>query len=322
MTDIRYDRRVSEDFLALFAKRGVAHSLVAFANSSLFPLDLQFHKDLKTKAEHATLYVGLTAVLNLKRNSKGELRLSAHAAHASKAFGFEQSWTKWAPVEAWAQRWLAVETYLERVIPAAVKKHGVTEGAVQTAVSRFWKGDRIVVDREVTPSFKDAATKRRILAECKAEILDVLSTHDFKAGVVPKSFGTECDLLAYDKDGRILAVEVKPYNGSGVAWVAAQAAMYAKVLQHWIDNDSSDEKPAQVLEGMLKQRQSVGLASRFELSLPPRPVVTPVVALQRGAKKVYVDRMLAVRDALAEANVGPRVEIYEVSMTGKPEELS
>ena len=68
---------------------------------------------------------------------------------------------------------------------------------------------------------------------------------------------------------------------------------------------------------MLAQRCEVGLANgSFEVEVPLR--VVPVVALQRGASAVMVRRMLAVRDALAEVNLGVApVEIYEVNLLGE-----
>jgi hypothetical protein len=101
-----------------------------------------------------------------------------------------------------------------------------------------------------------------------------------------------------DRDGRVLAVEVKPYAGGSVAWVAAQAAMYAQVMQRWIiEDETPNDGPHEVLMGMLKQRQVVQLAPKFELKLPEKLTVVPVVALQRGASQTQIDRMRRVRDA-------------------------
>jgi hypothetical protein len=65
--DIRYDRSVSAEFLSHFKRGGVAASLTSMARHALYPLDLQMRKSPKTGAEHATLYAGLTAVLNVHR---------------------------------------------------------------------------------------------------------------------------------------------------------------------------------------------------------------------------------------------------------------
>src|SRR5438874_218343 len=62
---IQYDRRVSNDFLSLFDVGGPARTLVEHAQFAPFPIDLQFRHNPKTGGEHASLYVGLTTVLNV-----------------------------------------------------------------------------------------------------------------------------------------------------------------------------------------------------------------------------------------------------------------
>ena len=132
----------------------------------------------------------------------------------------------------------------------------------------------------------------------------------------PKSFGTECDLLAVDSDGRLLAIEVKPFRTGSIVWVAAQATMYALLLQKWIDVDH-EVAPA-IVAGMIEQRNAVSPGVPFVADLPANLQVTPVVALQRGASPVQIDRMLKVRRALDSADLGvPPIEIYDVSMTGQ-----
>lgn len=63
--DYRYDRRVDEEFLKLFDSRGVFRTLTEYAQKARYPVDLQFRLDPKTRAQHASLYVGLTTVLDI-----------------------------------------------------------------------------------------------------------------------------------------------------------------------------------------------------------------------------------------------------------------
>ncbi|QZY29696.1 hypothetical protein [Nocardioides coralli] len=320
--EIRYDRRVSDDLLAHFRPKGVAASLTRMVTKrALYPLDLQFRRSPKSGAEHATLYTGLTAVLNLHRTKDG-LKLSGHQTWTGKGHGFDQDWRKTAPVDTWRERWHDVELYLERVIPVATKNHGVTEGAVQAAVSSGTSRKRVMLDREVVPHFRDKKTKERMLRDCRRPILDVLHRHDFGPGKVPTNFGAECDLLALEASGEVLAIEVKPLAGGGVPWVAAQATMYARVLQTWIDEDGH-ALAREVLGDTLRQRRELGLCPKTDVTLPGRLSVRPVVALQRGATQKLKDRMLAVRDALNAADLGvPDVRVYEVSITGDLKELA
>jgi hypothetical protein len=239
-------------------------------------------------------------------------------AGGAKGFGFHQGWT--TGTRSSDVDWEAVELYLERVIPKAVRKHGMTEGAVQSVTSKSKSNEWAMLDREVTPSFRDAATKSRILGDCMKPLVEAVA----KAGVPhktrPQKFGAECDLLALDRSGRVLAIEVKPAQSAGIAWVAAQAAMYAHVLQCWIDTDEASGSwpgPSGVLEGMLAQRQALGHAKGFATDLGNALKVVPVVVLQRGAEPAQVDYMLRVRTALAQRQPEtPPVEIYEVSILG------
>ncbi len=133
--EIRYDRVVEDAFLQHFLPGGRAASLAPMSRKAAFPLDLQMRKDAKTGRQWATVYAGLTAVLNIEHQPNG-VRLTAHDTWSkNKKFGFKQQWKSGLTDEELGAEWSGVECYLERVIPAATKSHGVTEGAVQAAVS-------------------------------------------------------------------------------------------------------------------------------------------------------------------------------------------
>ncbi len=311
--DIRYDRRVSSDFLRHFMPEGVFAFVIEYARTGLFPLDVHLRRDPKSSAQHLTLYVGLTSVLDVQHAPNGELRLRTHATH-QKSGGFDSSWTKPRSAEDWVELAPAVELYLERVIPRATKSHGLTEGAVQTAVVHAGL-PFVALDREVTPSFRDTATRKQILDDCAAPIFAVLDGADLGFSGIPKKLGSECDVLALDEHGGVVAIEVKPYGGSAVAWAPAQALMYARVLQRWIDESSDDALT--VLAGTAEQRQRIGLLDGQVVPDVTRPV-TPVVALQRGASAEMIRRMRAARDVLRDSDQGfPEVQLYEVSLTGR-----
>ena len=319
MTTLTFDRRVSDSFLALFdrtSEQGAASSLVDYANRALFPVDLRFRKDARSGQERATLYVGLTSVLDLAQGKKGKIRLDVHPTHR-KAGGFDAAWRKPMSVEDLANVWPDVELYLERVIPLAAQSHGRTEGAVQAAMASATSG-RYVVDREYTPSFPDKKSKRAFLDQRQAPILEALDDSPLDFAGRPRSLGNECDAVAIDSCGRVLAVEVKPLSGGTIAWVAAQAVMYARILQAWVDQPAEDGHGAgEILEGMVAQRRQIGLAGDAPQLSQPIEVV-PVVAVQRGASAEMVRRMLAVRDSLASHDLGaPPVEIYEVNLLGE-----
>ena len=74
--DTRYDRRVRPEFLDHFLDGGVAASRGEYARSAPYSVDLQMRHSPKTFADHATLYVGLTAVLNVLRKGATGLRFA------------------------------------------------------------------------------------------------------------------------------------------------------------------------------------------------------------------------------------------------------
>ncbi|WP_344341941.1 hypothetical protein, partial [Streptomyces rhizosphaericus] len=134
--DIRYDRRLTPEFLAHFCPGGFASSLATITKSGLYPLDLRTRRDAKSGAEHVTLYTGLTAVLQVLSSKNGTIRLAAHSTH-QKQGTFDKAWQAARTVEDWTTLWPEVELYLERVIPAASQSHGRTEGAVQAAIGSY-----------------------------------------------------------------------------------------------------------------------------------------------------------------------------------------
>ncbi|WP_159081274.1 PGN_0703 family putative restriction endonuclease [Nocardioides sediminis] len=316
--DVRYDRRVSAQFLSHFEPGGIAASLASYAKSGLLPIDLRFRRDVKTRSEHASLYVGLTSVLDVRHAKSGKLRLKVHETHQQNG-KFLPDWGIPMTPDRLATIWPDVELYLDRVIPVAARSHGTREGAVQAAVAAHRSPDRVVLDREVTPSFRDQAFKKKFMDECQHPILDALEKAALGFGGMPKKLGNECDALAIDRSGRLLAIEVKPLGVGSTAWVAAQATMYARILQRWIDSGDTDEGgPTEVLREMAEQRHRVRLAPAGDFTLAADQRVVPVVALQRGASAEMIRRMLEVREVLAEVDLGVApVEIFEVSLIGE-----
>lgn len=322
-----YDRRVAPSFLAHFDASdpdnpGLASSLVAYARYAMYPVDLQFRHTIATGRDHATLYVGLTSVLDIHATRKGLLSLKVHPTHA-KAGRFDPSWSAPRTAAELAADWPSVELYLDRIIPQATRTHGSQEGAVQAALTSHQTPHLAILDREVTPSFASKAAKKQFMEKCQAPILAALHGADLGFGGMPKSLGNECDALGIDETGVVLAIEVKPAGVGSVVWAPAQAAMYARLLQRWIDESANDpdHAPVAVLEGLLAQRAQLGLA-RGDAVLATPLRVAPVVVLQRGASPELIRRMVAVRDVLAGASLGVEpIRIYEVDLLGRLQRL-
>lgn len=184
---IRYDRRVSQEFLAHFRKGGVAHSLTEYAAKARYPVDLQMRHNPKTGADHASLYVGLTSVLNVVAKAKpvSSLALTAHKTWSEGPYGFNLGWHDAVPADDWTKRWIEVEEYLEKVIPSASVTHGQTEGAVQAAASAFSDGSRVMLDREVTPHFLDTLVKKSVLGPISEGLVGAFGQGQSGAGQAP-----------------------------------------------------------------------------------------------------------------------------------------
>jgi hypothetical protein len=148
--DYRYDRRVNPEFLELFDARGAFRTLTEYARKARYPVDLQFRRNPKTAAQHTSLYVGLTTVLDVHWKP-GVVRLAAHPFF--HPVGFQAAGTSWTPISEAAARAGAVDAYLDAVIPEAAKGRAAVEGAVQAAVSSFDSANRVMLDREVLLHF-------------------------------------------------------------------------------------------------------------------------------------------------------------------------
>lgn len=321
--ELHYDRRVSDEFLENFLETGPARRLVEYARFAAYPLDLQMRYNPKSRAEHASLYVGLTTVLDVRRHKQG-LLLKANAAYQKPELGWQQSWTTPLPLDAPAAKWREVEDYLEKVIPFANDKYAGKEGPVQAAASVFHSTERVMVDREVALHFKDKASKQQVFEQITAPFVSAVQNVKDVPGAPPSSFGGECDLLALDARGRLLAVEIKPEGVSTIVWATAQATVYAKLLERWVQSPpAGTDRPVTILRGMLEQRARLGLAPLRRPAIPEKPVVVPVVGIQRGqASSPMIKKMKQVQKALVDAGCGNEdLEVYEVNLAGRMDRL-
>jgi hypothetical protein len=269
--DLRYDRTVTDEFASYFAVGGFADSLVDYARGK-YPIDFQYRKDPKTNRQWATLYVGLTAVLNVTDKGAKGLALSAHPTYRIRQLGWSDDWLVSTPAPIWAQRWDAVERYLERVIPKVVTngRYVRTEGIVQSAVSGHLGGaSRVVLDREVGPYFRDTPGKLWVQQLYSEPLAAAIAKREPAPGAPRTPFGMECDALAIDTAGHLVAIEIKPGSVGSLAWVAAQATMYSKVLQHWVDRERSSRSPTCSARPLIWSLRHLSCLSFNSESCPP-----------------------------------------------------
>ncbi len=133
-------------------------------------------------------------------------------------------------------------------------------------------------------------TRKKIMREQTEDLVDVVAGVRGVPGKRPEGLGGECDLLALDDAGNLLAAEVKPRGTSSIRWAAAQATVHARLLRMWLDEPHPPAAARDVIDGMLSQRAHVGLArADSRLTLADDPKVIPMVAVQRGAAQTHLD---------------------------------
>jgi hypothetical protein len=224
--DLFFDRRVSQGLLAALSADGPLHSLVGRRNSHPGEFDVQLRRDQKGDRSWASFYAGLTSVLDIDHLPKKDLyRLRAHPTHRDRG-GFDRAWCAWRSLDVLRDAWPAVERYLDRVVASVDSQWTSLEGVVHGAIASDRAEDYRVVNREVSPAFRDQPTKDSILRAVTGPIVAAVARPDddhppwwppltSKLGV--SNLGTSCDFLAIDARGRILALEAKPASAlSGI----------------------------------------------------------------------------------------------------------
>lgn len=312
--ELRYDRRVSPEFLAVFGDGGVLNTLVEYARLAPYPVDLQFRRDLKTDAQRATLYVGLEKVLDVHRDRRGHIRLVGHKVRAAE-HGFLVEWGVWMPHEQVLAALAALELYLDRVIPPTAASSAGVEGAVQAAISSYDSTERTMLDREFILQFPDTDTRRRVLGEVSADLVALAASAPIP-GQPPTGFGGEFDLVAVDAAGRLLAVEVKPRGANNIPWAPLQVIVYARLLRRWMETDP--DAPG-ILNGVAAQRKALGLLAEDAPVITPDAEVVPFLAIQRGMSPTSRNRLAAMLSYLSEQGVieAESLEVYEASVAGR-----
>ena len=330
---LSYDRRAPEELMAALSPGGWAHSLVEYGRAGQFALDLQL-RGYAGKAGHwATLYVGLTKVVDLHYRPKKGFRLDAHATYRQLTHGWHEQWEHSQPADGLAAQWGRVEDYLERVIPT-IGVRFLREGAVQSAISGFAAQDRIVIDREAAIAFSSqtekAATTKRLAGPLLAAVERSNGSAWWKAK--PTSLGGECDALAVTHEGDVLAIEIKPARATGtIRWASLQVRHYADLFTEWATSwpercEDARRKgrppppaPAEILQGMLDQRASLGLVQAFRKPLIKEPIrVRPVIAIGRGYSLAALQGLAEVQQRLVDAGLNdPPLEVASVTLAGR-----
>lgn len=312
MAELRYDRRVSESLIELLST-DPGRSLVRRRNEKPDLLDVQLRSWPNSSTNWASLYVGLTTVLDLKESRDGRFRLKAHKTHRKNG-RFPESLDSPLTREALIDRWDELDAYLDRVIPSVTSRHTAKEGAVHAAMCSDRSDAYQVVDREAAVKFKDTPSKKTFLEPIAEKIHDAVDENSIDEPWWPggrPSLGTGLDILAIGSDGRLLAIEAKPSTSlPGITWGPAQVRFYAEIFAAWAEQTAD---PAEILNGMREQRFKIGVTSDRRAEIREPIEVVPVIAIGAGKKSnKAIPRLEQVAAAVATAPKPPHVAPFEV----------
>lgn len=313
--DMRFDRSAS-DTLRAALKDGPAGSLVKSAqgqsNEPLF--DLQLRRAPKGAESWATLYYGMTALINLKE-LKGKFKLTADKKYMALE-SFDDAWSQRQPLADIEAAWPAVERYLAEAA-AYVAENGsalTKEGPVHASLASGNSDAYRVIQREARPSFDSTKVRERRLESWIKPFNDALEERWEGSNWWPRNVkvGSSLDFLAVDIGGRLALIEAKADVASAgeLAKVAVQAGVYAAMFSDLLAEGRPDALAA--VAKMLQQRTELGLSRKGVLHLRDKGQVVPVVAIGPGRPTDEVHRrMWTVARAIDDVR-GSRVDPLEV----------
>jgi hypothetical protein len=297
--DLSFDRTISEELLSFF-RSDAGQRLRAVRDREPLLFDIQLRSDRpKGNRSWATLYYGLTSLLDVEENGKGYLRLRAHTTH-QKAGGFDPPWAEWMPPHDLANVWHEVEAYLTRARPKVQKRWIEKEGGVHAALASGNSDAFRIINREASPSFLDSATKKEIGEKVWQPIGTALRGGDVTEKWWPNQMtvGNSLDFLAVDVGGRLALIEAKHHSATGmIAKVAAQVGSYARLYSYLLQDDQ--QGALTTIDEMLKQRVQLRLARNGVLYLTQPVRIAPIVAIGPGRpSRAARDRLWQVAQVL------------------------
>lgn len=319
---MHFDRVVSQDLLNALLPGGPLHGAVTWCAEDPSLRDLQLRKSPKGPACWASLYVGLTSVLDIVEQ-RGRFMLKAHNTH-QEAGRFDATWGAWQSLDDLGAQWPRVRSYLDAASSQVHGRWTDSEGRVHALLSTSLQSGLSVINREASVAFCDQPTKDELTEgwafALTAPLRAAGRSEPWWTVQLAKKLGTSPDLLAVDDAGRMLVIEAKPANApAGIGWAPAQVAFYATMYAAWATE--AGEAAHTSLEQQLSQRRALGLVpADTGRALAWPPTVVPVLAIGAGMVSPEVwDRLDAVVTTLQPTTNGPAsLEIWRLTSDGHP----
>lgn len=320
-----FDRRVPAPLLDLLKPGGKLNEITRLAKEdSDRGLDLQLRANPKHGGQgQVTLYVGLTKAFDLYLDKRGRIKVTPQKyGPADRAR--QHGWSAWSePGSIDADAFLAWTNEMIDASRDASAGKIDQEGMVQEMVSRGVSDRYCVIDRESVFAFKSTPDRiaglekiRRPLHEASQALIATGKDWARHGGKT----STKLDALGVDTDGRVLVIEVKPGEmTSTLVWTPFQVATYMAIFRAWRDATAA---AAEMLNGMIRQRQQLGLLEDGPWHVPDKFELVPVIAVGLPVKSPKaVERMELVRDEVLkkDRDLLANLTFWRVPESGPPE---
>jgi hypothetical protein len=298
---IRYNRVLDSDIESLLSEGGVLRFLIADTpglSNDPFALDIQIREGNKLMYYHGT-----TRLLTLQFPKKAKRSPYVVKARAARAYGkypecchqYDDLMKDWqlSDVSEFRKAWQA---YLKAALQGAKaryysnQKEGYWQNRLCVEFGTQWTPDRewVVVDRECVIGFDCTADKDAHYEKAHTHAMKVKGDLQVYAkekwgNLDKKGFGDEVDMLAIDKDGKLVVIELKHgSNARGIYWGPLQTGVYHRAFK---------DAPPAVFAGVRKlitQKINLGLLPKAATQRVPAPSLTlgtPVLAIAAPNKK-------------------------------------
>ena len=247
----RYNRTLSEDVKRALVKDSAWHFLIADIEGlsvDRFALDIQIRED-----NEIMYYHGTTRLLSVKFSNNAKTKVWFATASADEAYGGYPECSKeysslmkkpWPLKDAivFKNAWQAyLEAALKGVKPQyySNKQEGYWQNRLCIQFGPFWtpNDEWLVIDRECVIGFDNTPEKEKHYAEAKQSFSAIKCKlqHDNPAQwgqPDDKSFGDEVDMLAINKSGELVVIELKHgKNTSGIYWGPLQVGTYYQAFK-------------------------------------------------------------------------------------------
>jgi hypothetical protein len=324
-----FDRRVPDELMRVLLPGGPFSWVTELARQPISansdPLDLGLRASPKASdAGHATLYLGTTQVLGVHVRADGRFSLSSHQhgglfKEVQVAVRFDDGWREWQSLDRLAAAMKAIRAHVDAAIAVAPAGRQL-EGRYQAALAKTTDAGFTLFDREVVLAFASETEKLGRKQELRLPLVqaqDALAAANLWAARLSPP-GDKVDALGVDRDGRLLAIEVKPgTQTTGLALTPIQVAMYMRLVRAWIEADEVFAR--EVLEGMAQQRAALGLGSTEALRLRDPIEIVPVFAVGTpiSSPRDARTRFELVRNALRESGESlTGLQLWAINMSG------